>query len=149
MKKVIFGALGLAVITIASCKKDNFVPANLQKQLILSGTSDPDTLWGTVDSNLTLTRTTYLDGIVYVSPGVTLTVNAGVTIIGAPGPAIPDTVNIRNNKGTLCIQKGAKLNAVGTPTSPIVWTSAQPAGSRHYGDWGGIVLYGKAPIHRA
>jgi hypothetical protein len=44
---------------------------------------------------------------------------------------------------------GGKLVANGTANSPIVWTSAQPAGSRHFGDWGGVVLYGKAPIHTA
>ncbi|MBI3882933.1 MAG: hypothetical protein HY305_01595, partial [Sphingobacteriales bacterium] len=141
MKKVIIGALGLAIV-IASCKKDN---AASDKQLVVGSTTD--TLVGEITVNTTVTKNTYLQGLVYVKPGVTLTVNPGVTIKGSAGPAIPDTTNLANNKGTLCIEKGGKLVAVGTSTSPIVWTSAQPAGSRHYGDWGGVVFYGKGTIH--
>jgi hypothetical protein len=73
-------------------------------------------------------------------------VNAGVTIKGSPGGAVPDLINLENNKGTLIVEKGGKLVANGTPTSPIVWTSSAAAGSRNFGDWGGIVLLGNAPI---
>lgn len=143
-----FAIVGLAAILASSCTKNyDEKAANTQKDL----TAGPvlDTLYGTVSTNLTLTRNTYLDGIVYVSAGVTLTVNPGVTIIGSTGPAIPDTVNIRNNKGTLCVQRGAKLIANGTASQPIIWTSQNPAGTRKYGDWGGVVLYGRATMHRA
>ena len=146
MKKIIYLAIGVSAIVAASCKKSDL---SVQKELIVSGTSAPDTLAGEITVNTTVTKKTYLDGIVYVKPGVTLTVNAGITIVGSTGPAIPDTVNIRNNKGTLCIEKGGKLVSNGTPSSPVIWTSEQPVGSRHYGDWGGVVLYGLAPIHRA
>jgi hypothetical protein len=84
---------------------------------------------------------------VYVKPGVTLTINPGVTIIGSAGNAIPDTFNFENNKGALMIEKGGKLIANGTPTSPIIWTSSKPAGTRAFGDWGGLVMYGLAPMH--
>ena len=146
MKKIIYLAIGVSAIVAASCKKSDL---SVQKELIVSGTSAPDTLSGEITVNTTVTKKTFLQGLVYVKPGVTLTVNAGVTIVGSTGPAIPDTVDLRNNKGTLCIQKGGKLISNGTPSSPIVWTSEQPVGSRHYGDWGGVVLYGQAPIHRA
>lgn len=39
--------------------------------------------------------------------------------------------------------------AAGTETNPIVFTSNKPAGQRSYGDWGGIVLVGKAPVNRS
>jgi hypothetical protein len=51
-------------------------------------------------------------------------------------------------KGALIIERGAKLIASGTPTQPIVFTSGKPAGSRAPGDWGGIILLGKAPTNR-
>ncbi len=146
MKKIIYLALG-ATMLVASCKKNDF---KSDKELIPSGNpAIRDTLALEVTVNTTVTKDTYLDGIVYVKPGVTLTINPGVKIFGSNGPAIPDTTNPRNNKGTLCIEKGGKLIANGTPTQPIIWTSEKPAGTRAYGDWGGVVLYGKAPIHRA
>lgn len=146
MKKFFLPVIGMTFL-FASCKKDLDQKQLGQKELVPGTTVD--TLKGEITFNQTVTRDTYLKGLVYVKPGVILTINAGVKIIGSPGPAIPDTVNLENNKGTLCVQRGGKLIANGTAASPIVWTSAQPVGSRHFGDWGGLVLYGKAPIHTA
>ncbi len=148
MKKSLFALLGVAAIFATSCNKNFDQSAQPSTKDLTSGPA-LDTLFGTVSTNTTLTRNTYLDGIVYVSAGVTLTVNPGVTIIGSTGPIIPDTVNIRNNKGTLCIQRGARLVANGSAGQPIIWTSQNPAGTRKYGDWGGVVLYGTATLHRA
>lgn len=145
MKKIIFAAMGLTALVVSSCQKN--MDKIAVKELVPGATVD--TLRGEVTVNTTLTKKTYLQGIVYVKPGVTLTVSPGVTIVGSPGPAVPDTVNLENNKGTLCIQRGAKIIANGTAANPIVWTSSKPVGSRAYGDWGGLVIYGKAPIHRA
>ncbi|MDD2962908.1 MAG: hypothetical protein PHQ65_11850 [Bacteroidales bacterium] len=74
-----------------------------------------------------------LNGYVYVKNGVTLTIQAGTVIRG-------DKVN----KGTLIIERGGKLIANGTASQPIVFTSNQAAGSRDYGDWGGIIICGRA-----
>src|SRR5262249_35658986 len=41
----------------------------------------------------------------------------------------------------------ARINAIGTPAAPIVFTSDQPEGGRNVGDWGGIVLNGRAPTN--
>jgi hypothetical protein len=62
-----------------------------------------------------------------------LTIEAGTTIIGDIA-----------TKGTLVVHRGSKLNAVGTAAAPIVFTSGQPVGARNPGDWGGVVLCGKA-----
>jgi len=146
MKKLIFAFMGVAIIFASSCKKDGFTS---KKELVSGGASGVDTLVGVITHDTTVVRTTYLKGIVYVAPNVTLRINAGVTIIGSPGSVAPDTVNLANNKGTLVVEQGGKLIANGTPTSPIIWTSNKPAGSRHFGDWGGLVLLGKATIHTA
>ncbi|XZF14007.1 T9SS type A sorting domain-containing protein [Chitinophagaceae bacterium MMS25-I14] len=75
-----------------------------------------------------------LKGYVYVTAGATLTIDSGCIIKGD-----------KATKGALIVERGAKLMAIGTATAPIVFTSNQPAGSRSYGDWGGIILCGKAP----
>jgi len=51
-------------------------------------------------------------------------------------------------KGALIIERGAKIIASGTKDNPIVFTSGKPIGSRAPGDWGGIILLGKAPTNR-
>ena len=58
---------------------------------------------------------------------------------------IPAGTLIKRNvtASDLIITRGAKLNAIGTTTSPIVFTSKNAVGSRNRGDWGGIVLLGK------
>ncbi|GAB3586736.1 T9SS type A sorting domain-containing protein [Hymenobacter daeguensis] len=90
----------------------------------------------TITTNTTWTRNNIylLNGFVYVDNGATLTIESGTIIKGDLG-----------NKGTLIIRQGARINAVGTPTQPIVFTSNQPAGSRAPGDWGGVILLGRAP----
>jgi hypothetical protein len=79
-----------------------------------------------------------LNGWVYVKAGATLTIEPGTIIRG-------DKVN----KGALIIEKGATINANGTASNPIVFTSNQAAGSRDYGDWGGVIILGNAVINVA
>lgn len=84
----------------------------------------------------TLKKGTYLlKGWVYIGNGAELTIAPGSVIKG-------DKIT----KAALIAERGGKLIARGTAAEPIVFTSAQPAGSRKPGDWGGIILCGKAPI---
>src|SRR5690606_33335355 len=46
------------------------------------------------------------------------------------------------------IEPGAKIMANGTENNPIVFTSGKAVGDREPGDWGGIILLGKAPTNR-
>ncbi len=71
-----------------------------------------------------------LDGWVYVDNGATLTIEAGTIIRGTA-------------KSVLVIERGGKINAVGTSSSPIVFTSIQGPGLRSNSDWAGVVLCGK------
>ncbi|MDA1185159.1 MAG: T9SS C-terminal target domain-containing protein [Acidobacteria bacterium] len=77
-----------------------------------------------------------LRGAVFVADGATLTIQAGTTVVG-------ETATI----GTLIISQGAKIEAVGTASAPIVFTSDQPVGERARADWGGIIINGRAPIN--
>ncbi|MBK7698308.1 MAG: hypothetical protein IPJ39_06080 [Saprospiraceae bacterium] len=48
----------------------------------------------------------------------------------------------------MIIKPGAKIIAEGTSAKPIVFTSNQAKGSRNYGDWGGLVILGKATVNK-
>jgi hypothetical protein len=103
---------------------------------------DPEnTVYGatttTVSSDIT-TNTTWsgivkLENKVYVKNGATLTIAPGTVIRGD-----------KTTQATLVITKGAKINAIGTKDNPIVFTSNQAVGARAEGDWGGVILLGKA-----
>jgi len=96
-------------------------------------------LEGDLDT-ITLTKNTKytLKGVVSVAAGKTVTIEPGTLIVG-------DKASL----GTLVVQRGGKLIAEGTAAEPIVFTSALPEGEREAGDWGGVVLLGKAPINEA
>ena len=103
--------------------------------------TDPTTAGSvvTVSANITANTTwttgkTYkLNGTIYVTNNAILTIQPGVIVKG-----------IYSNTGTaLVITKGAKINAVGTPTQPIIFTSDKAVNTRAAGDWGGIILLGK------
>jgi hypothetical protein len=68
--------------------------------------------------------------------------NATMTI--EPGTVIKGSYS-GTDVAALIITRGAKLQANGLPTDPIVFTSASP--NPQSGDWGGIVICGKAPVN--
>ncbi len=111
--------------------------ANWNPQSTVYGTPTV-TVSGELTSSTTWTsNNVYLiQGFYYVRDGVTLTIQPGTVIRGD-----------KDTKGTLLIERGAKLMAEGTASQPIVFTSNIAAGSRAYGDWGGVVLCGKAAIN--
>ncbi|HAE67255.1 MAG TPA: hypothetical protein DCG77_08635, partial [Sphingobacterium sp.] len=94
---------------------------------------------GEITSNTTWTsdKIYVLKGFVYVSNGATLTIQPGTIIKGD-----------KATKGTLTITRGAKINAVGTVDKPIVFTSGLTSGARSHGDWGGVIILGKAPVNQ-
>jgi hypothetical protein len=86
------------------------------------------------NTTLSYPNTYNLRGFVYVPAGVTLTIEPGVIIKGE-----------KSTQGTLIVERGGKIIARGTRERPIVFTSAQAPGSRQPGDWGGLIILGKAP----
>ena len=79
-----------------------------------------------------------LIGAVFIEEPAVLEIEAGTTIYG------DSTTN-----GTLIIARGAEIRARGTAGAPIVMTSDQLAGSRARGDWGGLIINGRAPLNIA
>lgn len=76
-----------------------------------------------------------LAGGVHVKSGAILTIPAGTIIKSDPNESV----------AYLLIEQGAQIDAQGTADNPIVFTSG--ASSPAAGDWGGIILCGKAPIN--
>ncbi len=138
MKKILFGALAvLAVLSTPSCVKVNFEEGG---GTVTPPTVDPtsNVITGIVTTSRFYPKGKYiLKGYVYVIDGATITFEAGSVI----------TSDI-TEKGALIIERGAKLIASGTKDNPIVFTSGKAPGARTAGDWGGIILLGKAPTNR-
>ncbi|MBA3948690.1 MAG: hypothetical protein H0X44_01945 [Acidobacteria bacterium] len=87
---------------------------------------------------LTLTNDTYwlLRGAVFFQNTSRLAIQPGTTIIGETA-----------TRGALIIDRGAQIIADGTREAPIVFTSDQPVGFRARGDWGGLIINGRAPLN--
>ncbi|MEE2757422.1 MAG: hypothetical protein VYA30_12275 [Myxococcota bacterium] len=100
-------------------------------------------LEGRITTDLTLTANNQyiLSGPVFIGDGTAetvLTIEPGTTIYGIKDPGSP---------GTLIIDRGSKIEAVGTADAPIVFTSDQLEGQKDRGDWGGLIINGYAPIN--
>jgi hypothetical protein len=100
-------------------------------------------LSGRITTSLTLTadKPYLLSGPVFIGDGdseTVLNIEAGTTIYGLKDPGSP---------GTLIIDRGSRIEAVGTADAPIVFTSDQLEGQKDRGDWGGIIINGFAPIN--
>ena len=87
--------------------------------------------------NLSANQDYVLRDAVFVEDGATLTIEPGVTIFGE---------NASN--GTLIIAQGGKIMADGTADAPIVMTSDAAIGSRARGQWGGLIISGRAPSNQ-
>lgn len=102
------------------------------------GTGETITLEGRIDKDMTLTKdkSYLLKGKVYIVGNHTLKVEPGTTIKGSYSGS---------DVAVLVVSRGSKLVAEGTVDAPIVFTSSSPNPAS--GDWGGIVLCGKASIN--
>lgn len=78
--------------------------------------------------------TYHLKGWCYITDGAELTIEPGTIIKGD-----------KETKAALIAERGGKLIAKGTMDAPIVMTSEQAQGQRRPGDWGGLIICGKAP----
>ena len=124
--------------------KTKFFALALATGLLLNSCTSSDTstpvtppatgeITGTFMANKTFALGNYtLKGIVKVATGVTVTFEAGSTI----------TANKTTGDNALVVLNGGKLIINGTADKPVVFTEA----SAIPGSWGGIIMYGDAPI---
>lgn len=131
--------------------KSNFFKLSLLSALIVSAffasckkkTDDPVTSADNVLSGALSTQTLdaskkyLIRGIVTVEDGSVLTIPAGTKLVGE-----------KKTKGTLVVKPGGKIVAEGTATNPIIFSSNQAPGEREQGDWGGVILLGKANVNQ-
>ncbi len=139
--KFFFGGLLALALAFNACSSDD------NGNVIINTTVDEGTtddggstdtanlIGGTLTEDLTLESGEFvLTEALIVPDGLTLTINPGVVV--------------RANIGSdvfVAIAQGGTINAEGTSTSPIVFTSN--AATPNSGDWGGLIVLGRAPIN--
>ena len=146
MKTKQISMLALATfLALSSCKKDKDLvptPTPIESEFI-------------VTSNIT-TNTTWTSDKVWVL-GARVTVTSGATLTIEPGTIIKGQAGTGANATALIIARGGKINAEGTATQPIIFTSvadeiepgmiASPnLDPTLNGLWGGVIVLGNAPI---
>ena len=130
MKKQLLICAMSVLVFLASCSKntvdEDINPPVAANTVEVSGDVTASTTWSADKIYL-------LKGNVFVTNNATLTIQPGTIIKGD-----------KATKGALIITRGAKINATGTADKPIVFTSSIAAGARKEGDWGGVIILGKA-----
>ncbi|WP_204344788.1 hypothetical protein [Psychroserpens algicola] len=158
MKKLVLSALITSSLVFTGCFKDDDTPIIIEETTIINnndgGGNGEDcptvSVTGAIIENTTWTNDNIyqLNQKVVVDNGATLTIEAGTIIKGTPGTG--------SLASALIIARGSKINAVGTATSPIIFTSTsdniacgETAGTNldenDRGLWGGLLVLGNAP----
>lgn len=142
MKKLRLTSLVLSVLigcVLTGCKDDDTTPTDngitAGDNLLFEGNTI-----GNGEQQFVFTGEQTLDfgvyhlvGWVYIRDGATLTIEEGTVIKGD-----------KETKAALIVEPGGKLIAKGTAQKPIVFTSEKPKGERKPGDWGGLIICGRA-----
>jgi len=91
---------------------------------------------GSITENITLeaSKEYIINGATIVASGAVLTIEPGTIIKAEAGPNV-----------YLAVEQGAQIIANGTSSNPIIFTSNSTTPSA--GDWGGIILLGRAPVN--
>ena len=110
--------------------EENIIEVDGRQVVVLEGRLN-------ADKTLTSAYDYLLRGAVFVEGGATLTIEAGVQIFGEQA-----------TNGTLIIAQGSKIMAQGTVSAPIVMSSDAAIGSRARGQWGGLIINGKAETNQ-
>src|SRR5690606_27108852 len=146
MKKVFLPFLSVVALsfTTVSCSDDDPItpdPTPEGEEIVKEGTLTENETW-------TAENIYILDGRVVVDEGVTLTIEPGTIIKAEDGQGA--------NATALIVDQGGKIMAEGTAENPIIFTSVndeiaagETESSLEVGDagqWGGVIILGKAPI---
>lgn len=143
--RLIFGLALLGALAMTSCASDDTADINITDNSVINnnnttgGNTTGQTIFlsGTYTEDLTLDADNnyIINGSLIMASGTTLTIPACITIKAlAAGSDV-----------YIAISQGAKIDAQGTADCPIVFTSNASAPAA--GDWGGLILLGKAPIN--
>ena len=142
MRKAILSLVFVSLVLV-SCAEDDTADIIINDNSVTNnnsgGNSSDETIYlsGTYVDDLSLDSSNQyiLNGPMIMASGTTLTIPAGMTIEAlAAGSDV-----------YLAIAQGAKIVANGNASNPIVFTSN--SNTPEAGDWGGLILLGKAPIN--
>ena len=135
MKKILL--IAVMAVSLTSCEKwfGNGPTDPTSENIVVSGMLTEDTHW--------FSDSTYeMAGKVVVDSGVTLTIDAGTTILAREGQG--------SLSSALIVARGGMIMAEGTAEHPIVFTSVLSEevdlDVSDAGLWGGVVILGNAPI---
>ncbi|MCD2258560.1 hypothetical protein [Psychroserpens luteolus] len=156
MKKLVLSALIASSLVFTGCFKDDDTPIIIEEiTIIQNGNGNGDdcpivSVTGAITQNTTWTNDNIyqLNQKVVVDNGAILTIEAGTIIKGTPGTG--------SLASALIVARGAQINAVGTASEPIIFTSTsdnitcgETAGTNldenDRGLWGGLIVLGNAP----
>lgn len=157
MKKITLAVLALASVSLTGCFKDDDTPIIIEETTIIyQGGGDGEEVCPTVSVTgaITVNTTWTNDNIYILNQKVVIDNDAILTI--EPGTIIKGTPGTGSLASALIISRGAKINAVGTPDQPIIFTSSsdniscgETAGTNldenNRGLWGGLLILGNAP----
>ena len=130
--KNLIAILGLTSILFTGCTSDDSKPTTTTPPPPAAVAGE---FKGDASANKTYVKGTYnLDGVVRIKSGVTITFEAGSVIIA--------NNTVGSTFDAIVVENGGKINLIGTAAEPIVCTHA----TKVAGSWGGIVVYGNAPI---
>ena len=125
MKKLVF-SLALLSLVFTSCTSSDD-----------DAVTTPPTATGEITGDITTSKT-YVKGV-YTIKG-TVRVKSDATLTFEAGSVI--TADVADGADALLVEKGGKLNISGTAAEPVVFTEK----SKTAGSWGGIIMFGDAPI---
>ncbi|WP_034707589.1 hypothetical protein [Chryseobacterium luteum] len=144
--------IAFAALSLTACQNDHLADSSTPFEMksasaeYITASALPVTpVSGAITSNTTWSGVVELDGIVTVKGGATLTIQPGTFI-----KAKPNSTNTAT--GVLVISKTGKINATGTESQPIIFTSHKLLDGNEDttaapGDFGGVIILGDAPTN--
>ncbi|EJL68142.1 hypothetical protein [Chryseobacterium populi] len=145
--------IAVTALSLTACRENDslsdsssFEMKSASAEYLTASALPVTTVSGAITSNTTWSGVVEIDGIVTVKGGATLTIQPGTFIKAKPNATNTPT-------GVLVISKTGKINATGTATQPIIFTSYKLLDGNEDttaapGDFGGVIVLGDAPTNK-
>lgn len=150
MKKLTL--IAATALSLIACQNDSLAESSnafdmksASAEYITASALPVTTVNSDITSNTTWSGVIELDGNISVRDGATLTIQPGTFIKAKPNAA-------GEGRGVLIITKTGKINATGTESQPIIFTSyrlldGNEDTTAEAGDFGGVIILGDAPTN--